>query len=67
MTLASNFMMILSSLVGRVKLLQPRVRSIMADIRDNEPPLEGQKGFKGPAIFARFFSSRVERQSDRDK
>jgi len=39
----------------------------MADIRDNEPPLEGQKGFKGPAIFARFFSSRVERQSDRDK
>lgn len=36
----------------------------MADIRDQEPPLEGQRGYKGPAILARFFRSRVDRESD---
>lgn len=54
-------------LVGRVKILGHQTESVMTDIRDTEPPLEGQKGFKGPAFLARFFSSRVERQADRDK
>lgn len=54
-------------LVGRVNILRDEEENVMTDIRDTEPPLEGQKGFKGPAFLARFFSSGAEHQSDRDK
>jgi len=57
--------MLLTSLaVGRIYVQEHVLLGTMADIRDSEPPLEGQKGYKGPAIIARFFRSHVKRQAD---
>lgn len=60
-------MMWTSLLVGRINILRDKSKNAMTDIRDTEPPLEGQKGFKGPAFLARFFTSRVEHQTDRNE
>jgi hypothetical protein len=38
----------------------------MSDIRDTEPPLEGQKGFKGPAFLAKLFTSHIDHRTNRD-
>ena len=48
----------------RIYMLYDVDMHVMSDIRDTEPPLEGQKGYKGPAIFARFFRSHVDRRSN---
>jgi len=34
------------------------------DIRDDEPPMEGQRGYKGPAVLARLFTSGRQRDAD---